>query len=62
MIDPDALNIWNDQSLVGYLWRNPPVEQQPSTECEYHPFTDEELANMVARRGHVYTCSQLYNG
>ena len=23
MIDPDALNIWNDQRLVGYLWRNP---------------------------------------
>ena len=23
MIDPDALNIWSDQSLVGYLWRNP---------------------------------------
>ena len=22
MIDPDALNIWCDQSLVGYLWRN----------------------------------------
>lgn len=32
-----------------------PVEQQPSTEYEYHPITDEELANMVARRGHVYT-------
>ncbi len=23
MIDPDALNIWFDDSLVGYLWRNP---------------------------------------
>jgi serine/threonine-protein kinase HipA len=22
MIDPDSLNIWNDQRLVGYLWRN----------------------------------------
>lgn len=140
MIDPDALNIWNEQSLVGYLWRNPlgyigfryddqwleqggfaisctlplghndftpedsiahrffanllpeggareqivrdlkiantdfdllraiggecagalsvlPVEQQPSTEYKYHPITDEELANMVARRGHVHTWS-----
>jgi serine/threonine-protein kinase HipA len=140
MIDPDALNIWSDQSLVGYLWRNPlgymgfryddqwlkpggfaisytlplghndftpedgiahrffanllpeggareqivrdlkiantdfdllraiggecagvlsvlPVEQRPSTEYKYHPITDEELANMVARRGQVYTWS-----
>ncbi len=23
MIDPDALNVWNEQRLVGYLWRNP---------------------------------------
>ncbi len=23
MIDPDALNIWSEQHLVGYLWRNP---------------------------------------
>ncbi len=22
MIDPDALNVWNEQHLVGYLWRN----------------------------------------
>lgn len=22
MIDPDALNVWNEQRLVGYLWRN----------------------------------------
>ncbi len=137
MIDPDALNIWCDQSLVGYLWRNPlgyigfsyndqwleqggfaisytlpltnndftpedgiahrffanllpeggardqivrdlkivntdfdllraiggecagalsvlPVEQQPSAEYEYHAISDEELTNMVARRGQVY--------
>ena len=23
MIDLDALNVWNNQRLVGYLWRNP---------------------------------------
>lgn len=23
MIDPDALNVWNEQQLAGYLWRNP---------------------------------------
>ncbi len=23
MIDPDSLNVWNDNRLVGYLWRNP---------------------------------------
>jgi len=23
VIDPDALNVWNEQRLVGYLWRNP---------------------------------------
>ena len=23
MIDPDALNVWFDDRLVGYLWRNP---------------------------------------
>lgn len=23
MIDPDTLNVWNEQRLVGYLWRNP---------------------------------------
>ena len=22
MIDPDALNVWHEQRLVGYLWRN----------------------------------------
>lgn len=22
MLDPDGLNVWNDQRLVGYLWRN----------------------------------------
>lgn len=140
MIDPDALNVWNEQRLVGYLWRNPvgtigfrydpqwiaqggfaishtlplgnddftaeggiahhffanllpeggvreqivrdlkisntdfdllraiggecagalsilTVEQQPSTEYRYHPITDEELSNLVARRGQVYTWS-----
>jgi len=23
VIDPDALNVWNEQQLVGYLWRSP---------------------------------------
>ena len=23
MLDPDGLNVWRDQRLVGYLWRNP---------------------------------------
>lgn len=23
MIDPDTLHVWNEQRLVGYLWRNP---------------------------------------
>ena len=23
MIDPDALNVWFNDRLVGYLWRNP---------------------------------------
>jgi len=23
MIDLDSLNVWNDQRLVGHLWRNP---------------------------------------
>lgn len=22
MLDPDGLNVWSDQQLVGYLWRN----------------------------------------
>lgn len=140
MIDLDALNVWNNQRLVGYLWRNQtgaigfrydpewlardgfaishtlppgsddftpedglahrffanllpeggvreqivrdlkisntdfnllraiggecagalsilPVEQQPSPHYDYHPISDEELANLVARRGHVYTWS-----
>jgi serine/threonine-protein kinase HipA len=138
MIDLDALNVWNNQRLVGRLWRNPtgaigfsyapewlirdgftvshtlplvsddftpedgiahrffanllpeggvreqivrdlkisntdfnllraiggecagalsilPVEQQPSLAYDYHPISDQELANLVARRGHVYT-------
>ena len=138
MFDSDGLNVWSDQQLVGYLWRNsqgligfryeqvwlaqgefaishtlplqqedfPPeegpahrffanllpeggvrdqivrdlkiantdfdllraiggecagalsilqAEHQPSTEHEYHKVSDEELANLVARRGQVYT-------
>ncbi len=138
MIDPDALNVWNEQRLVGYLWRNEigyigfrydpawitsggfavsctlplttddfapedgiahrffanllpeggvrdhivrdlkisntdfdllraiggecagalsifPVEQIPSAERDYHPLSDEELARLIARRGHIYT-------
>jgi len=31
-----------------------PVEQQPSAEYEYHAISDEEMTNMVARRGQVY--------
>ncbi len=31
------------------------AEHQPSTEHEYYKVTDEELANLVVRRGHVYT-------
>lgn len=137
MIDPDALNVWNEQRLVGYLWRNPvgyigfrydrewctkggfaisrtlplgpddfkpevgtahrfftnllpeggvrehivrdlkisntdfellraiggecagalsiiPVERLPSGERRYHPISDEDLANLVARRGQIY--------
>ena len=137
MIDLDALNVWNEQRLVGYLWRNPvgnigfryqsdwiaaggftishslplgpddfaaeegiahrffanllpeggvreqivrdlkipntdfdllrsiggecagaltilPVEQLPSGQRHYHPITDEELANLAARRGRIY--------
>lgn len=140
MIDPDALNVWNNQRLVGHLWRNPtgamgfrydsqwvsqngfavsqtllpggddftpedglahrffanllpeggvreqivrdlkisntdfnllraiggecagalsilPVEQQPSADYSYHSITDEELTNLLARRGQVYTWS-----
>jgi serine/threonine-protein kinase HipA len=138
MIDPDALTVWNNQRLVGHLWRNPvgaigfrydpqwitqngfavshslppgsddftpedgvahrffanllpeggvreqivrdlkisntdfnllraiggecagalsvlSVEQQPSTHYAYHPITDLELDNLVARRGQMYT-------
>jgi serine/threonine-protein kinase HipA len=138
MLDPDGLNVWSDQQLVGYLWRNTqgligfryeeewlaqgefaishtlPLQQedftpdeglahrffanllpeggvrdqivrdlkiantdfdllraiggecagalsifqaehQPSKEHEYHKVSDEELANLVARRGQVYT-------
>ncbi len=137
MIDPDALNVWNEQHLVGYLWRNPvgyigfrydpewitvggfaisrslplgtddfaaedgiahrffanllpeggvrehivrdlkipntdfdllsaiggecagalsilPVERRPLRELHYHPITDEDLANLAARRGRIY--------
>lgn len=137
MIDPDALNIWNEQRLVGYLWRNSigfigfrydlewvnagefaisrtlplgtdefaaedgiahrffanllpeggvrdhivrdlkipntdfdllraiggecagalsilPVEQEPLAAHHYRIITDQELANLVARRGHIY--------
>ena len=31
------------------------VGQQPSPQYDYHPITDQELANLVARRGQVYT-------
>ena len=138
MTDPDALNVWNNQLLVGHLWRNATgaigfrydpqwitrggfaishtlplsnddftheesvahrffanllpeggvreqivrdlkisntdfnllraiggecagalsivsVEQEPSPQYDYHPITDQELANLVARRGQVYT-------
>ncbi|MDS4069687.1 MAG: type II toxin-antitoxin system HipA family toxin [Candidatus Competibacter sp.] len=137
MIDPDALNVWSEQRLVGYLWRNSfgqigfrydaewiaaggfavsrtlppdagdaaaeegvahrffanllpeggvrerivralripntdfdllraiggecagalsilPVERQPSGERHYRPLTDQDLANLVARRGQIY--------
>jgi serine/threonine-protein kinase HipA len=140
MIDPDALNVWNNQRLVGHLWRNPAgvigfrydpqwvtqggfsvshtlplgsgdftpedsvahrffanllpeggvreqiirdlkisntdfnllraiggecagalsilsVEHEPSRHNDYHPITDQELADLVARRGQVYTWS-----
>jgi serine/threonine-protein kinase HipA len=138
MLDPDGLNVWSDQRLVGYLWRNTQgligfryeaqwlaqggfaishrlplrhddftpeegfahrffanllpeggardqivrdlkitntdfdllraiggecagalsilqAEHQPSAEYEYHKVSDEELANLVARRGQMYT-------
>lgn len=138
MLDPDGLNVWSDQQLVGYLWRNTqgligfryeekwltqgefaishtlPLQQedftpedglahrffanllpeggvrdqivrdlkiantdfdllraiggecagalsilqaehQPPTEHEYHKISGEDLANLVARRGQVYT-------
>ena len=138
MLDPDGLNVWSDQRLVGYLWRNTQgligfryeeewlaqgefavshalplqaegfspeeglahrffanllpeggvrdqivrdlkiantdfdllraiggecagalsilqAEHQPSRSHEYHKVSDEELANLVARRGQVYT-------
>jgi serine/threonine-protein kinase HipA len=137
VIDPDGLNVWNEQHLVGYLWRNPvgyigfrydpewiagggfaasrtlplgiddfaaedgiahrffanllpeggvrehivrdlkipnsdfdllraiggecagalsilPVERLPSGQRDYRPITDEALANLAARRGHIY--------
>ncbi|MEJ2446134.1 MAG: type II toxin-antitoxin system HipA family toxin [Exilibacterium sp.] len=140
MLDPDGLNVWSDQQLVGYLWRNTQgqigfryeedwltqggfavshtlplrhedftpeeglahrffanllpeggvrdqivrdlkiantdfdllraiggecagalsvlqAEYQPSTEHEYYKVSDEDLANLVARRGQVYTWS-----
>ncbi|TGD72148.1 type II toxin-antitoxin system HipA family toxin [Mangrovimicrobium sediminis] len=140
MLDPDGLNVWSDQRLVGYLWRNTQgqigfryeedwltqggfaishtlplrhgditpeaglahrffanllpeggvrdqivrdlkisntdfdllraiggecagalsvlqAEYQPSTEYEYYKVSDEDLANLVARRGQVYTWS-----
>tara|TARA_R110001599_G_C12274486_1_gene661912 strand:- start:4895 stop:6157 length:1263 start_codon:yes stop_codon:yes gene_type:complete len=138
VLDPDGLNVWSDQRLVGYLWRNTQnligfrydaewlaqsgfavsntlpqrgrdftpeeglahrffanllpeggvrdqivrdlkiastdfdllraiggecagalsilqAEHQPLTEHEYHKISDEELANLVSRRGHIYT-------
>ena len=138
MLDPDGLNVWSDQRLVGYLWRNTQgligfryeeewlgqgefaishalplqaeefapaeglahrffanllpegsardqivrdlkiantdfdllraiggecagafsillAEHQPSRSHEYYKVSDEELANLVARRGQVYT-------
>ena len=138
MLDPDGLNVWSDQRLVGYLWRNTQgligfryeeewlvqgefavsrtlplqaeefapeeglahrffanllpeggvrdqivrdlkiastdfdllraiggecagalsllqAEHKPSSEHAYHKVSNEELANLVARRGHVYT-------
>ena len=140
MTDPNALNVWNNQLLVGHLWRNATgaigfrydpqwitqggfavshtlplggndftpeesvahrffanllpeggvreqivrdlkisnsdfnllraiggecagalsilsVEQEPSPQYGYHPITDQELANLVTRRGQVYTWS-----
>lgn len=141
MIDTDALNVWDGQRLVGYLWRNPvgyigfryddlwieqggfavshalplanndftpedgvahrffanllpeggvreqivrdlkisntdfdllraiggecagalsilPIELEPSAESHYHTITNEELTNLVARRGQLYTWSE----
>lgn len=138
MTDPDALNVWSDQHLVGHLWRDATgtigfrydpqwitqggfavshtlplgnddftpeenlahrffanllpeggvreqivrdlkisntdfnllraiggecagalsilsVEQEPSSPYDYHPITDQELANLVARRGQMYS-------
>ena len=138
MLDPDGLNVWSDQRLVGYLWRNTQgligfryeeewlgqgefaishalplkaeefapaeglahrffanllpegsardqivrdlkiantdfdllraiggecagafsillAEHQPSRSHEYYKVSDEELANLIARRGQVYT-------
>ena len=138
MLDPEGLNVWSDQRLVGYLWRNTQgligfryddnwlaqggfaishtlplrngdfvpdeglahrffanllpeggvrdqivrylkipntdfnllraiggecagtlsileAEYQPAVDYEYHKVSDEELANLVARRGQVYT-------
>ena len=138
VLDPDGLNVWSNQRLVGYLWRNTQgligfryeeewlaqgefavshalplrhedftpeeglahrffanllpeggvrdqivrdlkiantdfdllraiggecagalsilqAEHKPSTEHEYHKISDEELDNLVARRGRVYT-------
>ena len=137
MLDPDGLNVWSDQRLVGYLWRNTQglmgfryeeewlaqggfavshtlplrhedftpeyrlahrffanllpeggvrdrivrdlkiantdfdllraiggecagalsilqTDHQPAAEREYHKVSDEELTNLVARRGQVY--------
>ncbi len=34
-----------------------PTEQQPSKQASYHPISDKELANLVARRGQVYNWS-----
>lgn len=136
MIDPDTLNVWYEDRLVGYLWRNPvgaigfryesdwveaggfsisqslplatgdissedsvahrffanllpeggvreqivrdlkipntdfdllraiggecagalcilPVERDPTDDGRYHPLLDKELAQLIARRGHI---------
>ena len=72
MNDPDSLNAWYEDRLVGYLWRSPvgaiggecagalsilPVERSPTDDRNYRLLSDEEVSRLIAQRGRIHAAS-----